>query len=163
MERISQIQRVAFEKLIAKKRYEQITVQEIIDEANIGRSTFYAHFETKDSLLEAICEDLFHHIFIDHLTEEGDHDFSNSDDSLKAKLTHILYHLKTDQIRFRKMFSSESAELFWDYFKDCFQDKFKDEMRNLMQDKKSPVLEKFCRHFYITTFGRPQNGGLRAV
>lgn len=92
-------------------------------------------------------------IFIDHLTEEGDHDFSNSDDSLKAKLTHILYHLKTDRIRFRKMFSSESAELFWDYFKDCFQDKFKDEMRNLMQDKKSLVLEKFADTFTSRPLG----------
>jgi len=41
----------AMENLMEKKRYAQITVQEIIDEANVGRTTFYAHFPTKDDLL----------------------------------------------------------------------------------------------------------------
>lgn len=48
----------AFEEVISEKRYEQITVQDIIDRADIGRTTFYAHFETKDSVLEAICAEL---------------------------------------------------------------------------------------------------------
>ena len=60
---------IAFNELLSNKAYDKITVQEIISAADIGRTTFYAHFDTKEALLEALCEDLFLHIkdSINHL------------------------------------------------------------------------------------------------
>lgn len=39
--------------LILRKGYEAITVQDIIDEADVGRSTFYAHYTGKEDLLRS--------------------------------------------------------------------------------------------------------------
>ena len=36
--------------LILEKGYEAITVQDVIDRANVGRSTFYSHFHDKEDL-----------------------------------------------------------------------------------------------------------------
>ena len=41
----------AFVSLIVERGYEAISVQQIIDEADVGRTTFYAHFRSKDDLL----------------------------------------------------------------------------------------------------------------
>ena len=41
----------ALMSLILEKKYESITVQEILDRADVGRSTFYMHFQDKDELL----------------------------------------------------------------------------------------------------------------
>lgn len=78
----------ALSELLESKRFENITVQEIIDTANIGRSTFYAHFETKDDLLKSMCTDIFHHIFTSGLPQESDLDYSEGSPNLELKLGH---------------------------------------------------------------------------
>ena len=45
-----------------EKGYEGTTVQDIIDRANVGRATFYAHFADKETLLTSRLEDLRSHL-----------------------------------------------------------------------------------------------------
>jgi AcrR family transcriptional regulator len=44
--------RTAMTSLIREKGFEALTVQDIIDRADVGRSTFYAHFKSKEDLLK---------------------------------------------------------------------------------------------------------------
>jgi len=41
----------ALQALIVEKGFESVSVQEILDKADVGRSTFYAHFADKEDLL----------------------------------------------------------------------------------------------------------------
>jgi AcrR family transcriptional regulator len=58
IERTQRLIREALLSLIREKGFEALTVQEIIDRANVGRATFYAHFDNKDDLLASGFDDL---------------------------------------------------------------------------------------------------------
>lgn len=51
VERTEQLLRDALFQLIEEKGFESLRVQEIIDRANVGRATFYTHFDNKEDLL----------------------------------------------------------------------------------------------------------------
>lgn len=48
----------ALVSLMLERRYADLTVQDILDRANIGRSTFYAHYWDKDDLLASQIEQM---------------------------------------------------------------------------------------------------------
>lgn len=51
--------RNAFQELINEKDYDQVTVEEITDRANLGRTTFYLHYKDKEDLLLENFTELF--------------------------------------------------------------------------------------------------------
>lgn len=107
----------AFTSLLAKKSYHQISVQDIIDAADIGRTTFYAHFETKDFLLKELCEELFDHIIDTAMgLPHGHYHYScgNANDSV---FLHLLQHLQKNDRNILELLSSQNNELFLRYFK----------------------------------------------
>ncbi len=108
-----------FRSLLEKKRYDRITVQEIIDGADVGRSTFYSHFETKDMLLDALAGEIFHHIF-----EADPCPWVGKDGELEGKLSHILWHIRDEKENLAGILLSDSGELFMGYFKNYLKDVF---------------------------------------
>lgn len=62
VQRTRQLLREALMALVVEKGYEAITVQNIIDRANLGRSTFYAHYQDKEDLLLSGMAELVHSI-----------------------------------------------------------------------------------------------------
>lgn len=140
----------AFSKLLTSESYSKITVQEIIDEANIGRSTFYAHYETKDELLKEMCQHMFSHVMSTNLSEEKTHDFSSGNRNLTSLLTHILYHIKEETIQFKGLLSCENGEYFWVNFRSQSAEFIKNHM--LTGKRKLSVPEDVLIHHISVTF-----------
>lgn len=49
----------AFLSLITEKDYDKIKVTDIVKRANVGRKTFYLHYESKDDVLKEIQDDFY--------------------------------------------------------------------------------------------------------
>ena len=69
----------------------RMTVQEILDEANVGRATFYAHFQGKEGVMEAFVASVIEHVSAPTDAEPG-HAFTGRDD-MAGQVEHALRHL----------------------------------------------------------------------
>ena len=107
----------AFIRLLSEKDFEHITVGEIILNADIGRATFYAHFETKDFLLKALLEELFCHLF-DAMQETGIHKHIFQCNAPDSVFLHLFQHLQKNDNNILKLLSCRNNELFLRYFKE---------------------------------------------
>lgn len=107
----------AFAELLSQKHYNQISVQEIIDAANVGRTTFYAHFETKDYLLKSLCEELFGHIIDTAMGLPHGHYHYSCGSKTDSVFLRLVRHLQENDRNILELLSSENNEIFMKYFK----------------------------------------------
>ena len=112
----------AFSRLLTKKSYGKITVQDIVDEADVGRTTFYAHFETKDDLLRELCRVLFGHIMDCARDASHTHGLYVDPEKPESVFCHLLQHLEEDDYHVLEILSGESSDLFLRYFKDSLSE-----------------------------------------
>lgn len=133
----------AFSRLLERKRFENITVQEIIDLANIGRSTFYAHFETKDDLLKELCEELFSHIVDSAMDCTHTHGLYSEGNAPESVFCHLLQHLAENDNHILQLLSCESNEIFLRYFKESLNELIHMQVVNRTSRKMACLPEDF--------------------
>jgi AcrR family transcriptional regulator len=95
-------------ELILERGYESLTVQDILDRANVGRSAFYAHFRDKEDLLlsgfEEIAEGIRQHFPASAASgqlEQNAHSLTLS----------IFTHAQSHRPLFKAMFGRQGGEV----------------------------------------------------
>ena len=130
----------AFLQLLNQKSFETITVQEIIDLADVGRSTFYSHYESKELLLDELCRYLFHHLF------EREEHLSTED-----YLAHIFLHFKKNQDHITSLLLSKN-----DYFLRQLQKELRHHVYPMvvpyLQTVHTKIPSSYLQHFVVTNF-----------
>ena len=142
----------AFIALLAKKSFEHITVGEIIDRADVGRATFYAHFETKDELLRALCAELFDHVFESALGDERAHSHIFDCQAPDSVFLHLLLHLQKNDNHILQLLSCPNNELFLRYFKDGLRELIQREQAQLGLSKPEQLPDDFWVNHVTATF-----------
>jgi len=107
----------AFTRLLEQKSYYAITVSEIIDGADVGRSTFYAHFDSRDALMEALCSELFDHVIASAMDSAHSHGLYSDGIAPESVSLHILQHLTEHHHPLLALAAGENSEIFSRYFK----------------------------------------------
>lgn len=120
--------------LMQEKQYNKITIQDIIDRANIGRSTFYSHFDTKDELL-------FHSI--GHLLEVLNQYIVNyiemdGDKQRIIPVVELFEHIKENSRVMKGLMKANSSEVFFEKVQSYWNIKIEEYLKTKLQENKEP-------------------------
>lgn len=146
-----QLLQKALGELIAEKEYDAITIQEILDRANVGRSTFYAHFENKDQLLRSILTLLNDHFEAGiRQMSEGQKTYAENSDQMPFR---VLQFVEQNHRLFRAMLGkaghSSPPNPLHDYLYTVTQEHFRQMMRLKHRDT---LRLELAAQFYTSAF-----------
>lgn len=90
--RTNRMLRTALLELLDEKPYPKITVSDIVERADLSRSTFYVHFDTKEDLLASFVDNILDEFF-DILSSRN---FSNPDVHADIEINISIFRLWKD-------------------------------------------------------------------
>lgn len=115
-------------ELLSVKHYDSISIRDITEKANVGRSTFYAHFESKDDLLkhgfEGALDSLLQHVII-----------SEENQKLTLDVTALFAHAKIHYELYRTLSWGSGFDLITMQGHALLSKKLLEKMSSLFSDK----------------------------
>jgi len=94
--------------LMQKKQYSRITIQNIIDKANVGRSTFYSHYSTKDELFLTCIQPMLEMINLDIGK------YIESGETSSQSVLELFEHIKQNKHVVGGLIKAENSSLFFE-------------------------------------------------
>jgi AcrR family transcriptional regulator len=135
--------------LILEKGYEAVTVQDILDRANLGRSTFYTHFHDKGELLfggflELMAEfETGHKDMLSMKTPSGHDDLSLA----------LFRHVEERRHLFKAMLGKQSGEMAVKQAHKYLTTYMRRHLKAAMpDDKQAAVPLDVTTHFLVSSF-----------
>jgi AcrR family transcriptional regulator len=125
----------AAQDLILERGYAATSVQDILDRADVGRSTFYAHFRDKDDLLVSGF-DIFHAEMVEALSEPG----RSGPPDVSDIILELFEHAQRNRRAFRAMMGDASGEIVVRVARERLQGHFRQETQALLPASKQPQL-----------------------
>jgi AcrR family transcriptional regulator len=138
--RTEQLLRTALVSLIEEKGFETLTVQDIIDRANVGRATFYAHFDNKEDLLVSGFDGL--RTALKELQRQAHLRTTSSDERLFAFSHEMFAHIAEYRKVFRAMVGKRSGALVQQLLQKIVVDLVRDDLKAMVgrrDDRSAPA------------------------
>ena len=123
----------AFAELIVEKPYEEILVQDILDRADIGRTTFYAHYFDKEDVINSIVEQE-----LEMLTHQIAHSTARQQAVPSLELFEHVYHSQNQQ--FLALMRSRAGEPLWEALQTALCQAIEPALSTLYAEKRSPPI-----------------------
>jgi AcrR family transcriptional regulator len=99
-------------RLIVERGYDELSVSDIVDAANVGRSTFYSHFTDKDDLLRGMAGTLRTILVAQHAIMAAG---ATSPDSRVLGFTRFMtQHLKDQRVLYQALMGSRAGPMVLD-------------------------------------------------
>src|SRR5260370_42655838 len=117
-------------ELMAEKSYDEITVQDLLDRANIGRSTFYSHYFDKEDVLASLAEQMLE-MLRKPLSQR------NAGQGIIPSLELFQHALQTQQ-HFRAMLRGHAREVVWDAAQASLSRAIEQTLAATLATKRSP-------------------------
>ena len=106
VERTRKNLRSALVQLIMERGYDAVTIQDITDKANVGRTTFYLHYQSKDDLLLDHHAEMRSHLNLTTLSRE-----QLMSDEPQAQVVNFLHLLTETRNMYFALRSAKDADI----------------------------------------------------